>query len=179
MEHSSFGWISVQRRRSGCPGTQMAGFSGRFLCSVILAVILASLPGPVAADLLDDEPVIPGNLERPLNSVPYADAMLDCAERIYATFVVGCDLVPAELELRHSFWIWRSETGATISRTLDGDYRIRTRSCLGGFCSWLSCRVTKWPVLDCSDGDKRKAAVPDSSHFKLGGTEYVRVREMR
>lgn len=140
---------------------------------------IAGISNPVSAGLMDADPVVPGEMAQPLKAVPYADAMADCAGRILATLVVGCDLVPAELEERHSFWIWRSETGATVNRTRGGDYRIRTPSCLGGFCSWLSCRVTEWPVLSCSDGGKLKAHVPDQSHFNLDGMDYIRVRELR
>lgn len=144
-----------------------------------LAALLTGLSKPASADLLNAAPVVSGTLAHPLKAVAYADAMVDCAERIHATLVEGCDIVPADLEVRHSFWIWQSDTGATVSRTRNGDYRIRARSCLGGFCSWLSCRVTDWPSLSCSDGGKLKARVPDQMHFNLGGTDYVRIRQAR
>lgn len=173
MEQSGFKGFSIRGRRAGM--REMRAFAG----SLALLLAIATISGSAFAGLLDDDPVVPGELEQPINAVPYADAMADCAGRILATLVVGCDLVPAELEERHSFWIWRSNAGATVNRTLTGDYRIRSRSCVGGFCSWRSCRVAEWPVLACSDGGKLKAQVPDQSRFNIGGTEYVRVREMQ
>lgn len=146
----------------------------RAACAVLLLTLIAGLSKPVSADLLGAAPAVPAN---PLLAVAYADAMVDCSERIRATLVLGCDLVPSELETRHSFWIWRSETGATVSRTRKGDYRVRSGACLGGFCSWLGCRVTEWPALECSDGARVRAKVPDEMRFVLDGTDYVRVRQ--
>jgi len=149
----------------------------RATAAMVLAIALAGTTKPVLANLLDAAPFVSGELRDTLENVRYADAMADCAERIHATVVVACDLVPAELERRHSFWIWQSEAGATVSRTRGGDYRVRSRTCLGGFCSWLNCRVTAWPVMACSDGGTLKASVPDPSRFRLGGTDYGRVRQ--
>lgn len=141
----------------------------------LLLVAAAGAPRTASAEPADAAPAVPGLLM----GVAFADAMADCAERIHATGEVACDLLPAELQARHSFWIWQSDAGATVSRTRSGDYRLRNRDCLGAFCSWLSCRVAEWPVLQCSDGGKRKAQVPDEHRFILGGTDYVRVREAR
>lgn len=177
MEQSGFKGFSVQCHRAGATGAHVVA---GILCAVFLSIAGAALSNPVfAAGVLDADPVVPGELEQPINAVPYADAMADCAGRILATLVVGCDLIPAELEERHSFWIWRSDAGATVNRTLKGDYRIRSRSCLGGFCSWLSCRVSEWPTLSCDDGGRLKAQVPDQSRFTIDGTDYVRVRALQ
>ncbi|GAB4347911.1 MAG: hypothetical protein Kow0026_01930 [Oricola sp.] len=177
MEHSEFGETSIRSGRSSAR-TRSRGL--RRALSVFLAGLFATgLCGRASAGFLDADPVVPDKMENPLEAVRYADAMADCAGRILETLVIGCDLVPAELEQRHSFWIWRSEAGATVNRTLGGEYRIRTGDCLGGFCRWYSCRVSKWPVLTCSDGGTLKAHVPDQSHFNLGGTDYVRVRALQ
>ena len=169
VEQSGLLGISVRRRR-------YRAVTG--LRRLLAAFLLSAIPAAAFAGLRDAEPAVLGTLENPVEAVRYANAMADCAGRILATLVVGCDLVPSELEKRHSFWIWRSDTGATVSRTFNGDYRVRSRSCLGGFCSWFSCRVTEWPALTCSDGGKRQARVPGPSQFNIGGTDYVQVRQL-
>ena len=178
LEYSDFKGISVGRGRAGARGMWLRLFPPA-LSAILFGLLTTGSPMPAFAGLIDDDPAVLGPLDDPVETVRYANAMADCAGRIYATSQFSCDLVSAELEERHSFWIWQSDAGATVSRTLSGDYRIRTRRCLGGFCSWFSCRVTEWPVLSCSDGDKREAHVPDQSRFVLGGTDYVRGRSLR
>ncbi|QKV16989.1 hypothetical protein [Oricola thermophila] len=151
---------------------------------LVAGVVAAAIPSAGTAKaasgrLLENMPMVRASLTDLLVSVPYADAMADCASRILDTRVIGCELVPSTLAMRHSFWIWQSEDGSTVSRMRAGGYRIRSGNCLGSFCTWETCRVTEWPRLSCSDGRTLTASVPESSRFVLSGNSYGRVRSLR
>ncbi|MCI5073812.1 hypothetical protein [Oricola sp.] len=143
----------------------------------IAATAVASGLLAVEARASDGASLYLDSLDQPLEDVRYGDAMIDCAARMLASREIACDLVPAEKEVQHSFWVWRNEGGAFINRTLDGNYRLREEECLDGFCRWQGCRITAWPTFACDDGSTRTGSVQDRVRLILDEIAYERVRQ--
>ena len=61
-----------------------------------------------------------------------------------------------------------------MSRLKDGTFRIFLGNYFGNWFTELDCAILEWPMIDCSDGKKRKMSAPDMTTMILDGVEYRR-----
>ncbi len=109
--------------------------------------------------------------------VQYSDLMQRCAAQFSRGRDKNCLFVRQVDRLRHSFWIWRDESGHIINRTMQGRYRLRRPGCLKSFCVSMECLIPASPTLLCDDGTQHVWSAPDRLHFEIDGIVFERVRK--
>jgi hypothetical protein len=148
-----------------------------YILTVFLAAAAAApVNAEAASALYTDRLLLDGEGRDAITMVQYSDAMSDCASRLASLRTTSCAFVPHFIVVRHSFFVWRDETGATINRTPRGQYRLRPPGCLESFCTTLNCLIPGYPNMECDDGIQRIWSAPDRLHFEVDGVVFERIR---
>ncbi len=131
----------------------------------------------IPAELLSSQLSVDAEGRDAVAMVQYSDLMQFCAAQFSKGRDNNCLFVRQLYRVRHSFWIWRDESGHTINRTMQGRYRLRRPGCLESFCVSMECWIPASPTLMCDDGTQHVWSAPDRLHFEIDGIVFERVRK--
>ena len=71
-------------------------------------------------------------------------------------------------------YTWIAANGDMVRRTGSGVFALAVGNPLGNWFTDITCEVTLWPTLICSDNRERKISAPDLATVVVDGVEFKR-----